>query len=364
MTNIGEIGDKIIMGKEATMESIARGVGTSKSSIHCYFHPVKREAMGLDLKSRIREEIEKQGYQPNLHGPKKRKHKTHVLGLMVPFSSDIAESPYHSQLFAGILSGIQESSYDLKLMAVREGDYADIRSFFQRHLLDGLLILNWRIHPNLINFVSSASKPFPIILFNNYDKELKAHFVYCDVFAGMEMAVYHLIENGRKKIAFLKGPTYNHHGTEDHRVWTESLDTRDKFEGFKKGIKVSQAEIKDKWVKECSSYTRVEGYQKAKELLAQEELPDAVICSNDELAMGVLDALKEGKIRCPEDVAVIGFDGISEGESTNPPLTSIKQPLRQMGYEGGKRLIEIAEGKETGLYHIRFQPTLITRTSA
>jgi len=350
---------------QSTIEKVARKAGTSKASVSRYFNPSERNFLSLELQEKIHKAAGDEAYKPREYHPKKiSKRKTYALGIMVPFSEDIAESPYHRQLFRGIIAAVKESSYDLKLLPVRDEDYSNIRRLLQKHLVDGLLVLTWRSHPNLINLVQVCSTPFPIMLFNDYDSAVQVHFAYCDVFAGMEMAVYHLVEKGRERIAFLKGPSINRHGTEEHPICTESLDTRDKFEGFKKGMRASLLEIKDIWIKECASYAKREGYEKVKEILTQQELPDAIICSNDELAMGALDFLKERNIRCPEDIAVIGFDGISEGAFTNPPLTSMKQPLRQMGYEGGKRLIDIAEGREMGLCHLRFQPTLITRTSA
>ena len=117
-------------------------------------------------------------------------------------------------------------------------------------------------------------------------------------------------------------------------------------------------------MRECGAYTMAEGYQKTLEILNGKILPDAMVCSNDETAVGALKALKERKIKCPEQTAVIGFDGIEKGELTTPPLTTVEQLLSSMGYEGGRKLVDIAEGRLVDPIHTKFVPRLVIRESA
>lgn len=181
---------------------------------------------------------------------------------------------------------------------------------------------------------------------------------------GIETAVDYLVEKGSKKIAFLKGPSLIHFGTGKDAVHVPSIDAYDKFEGFQKAARKHELFVRDEWIKECGAYTTAEGYNKAKEIIEQKELPDAIVCSNDETAIGALDALREKKISCPDEIAVIGFDGIEKGELTTPPLTTVEQLLTSMGYEGGKKLIDISEGKLVDPIHTKFSPRLVIRESA
>jgi len=349
-----------------TEEKVAREAGVSKASVSRFFNPRETERLRPGTKARILPVVEKYGFEPERRVVVKRKHKTGVFGLMVSFSTDIVESWYHSRIFSGIIASMERSDYDLRLIPVRDEDYLNIRRFLQRYLIDGMFILTWRSHPNLIKLVEAFSKPFPLILFNDYDPKTQAHFVYCDVSWGMEKAVEFLVKKERKKIAFLKGPFYNRVGHGEGAIHVESLDSMDKFRGFRKALKAHGLEARPGWLLDCSCYSREEGHKRAEGLFGRHERPDAILCSNDALALGALDHLKERGIACPEEVAVIGFDGVKEGEYANPPLTTVVQPLKEMGEEAGKQLIALAEGRMTGggYTQIRFKPELVIRKSA
>ena len=143
-----------------------------------------------------------------------------------------------------------------------------------------------------------------------------------------------------------------------------SIDAYDKYEGFKTGMERNGLELRDEWVKECGAYTMAEGYQKTLDILHAKALPDSIVCSNDETAIGALKALQEKNIRCPDQISVIGFDGIEKGELTTPPLTTMEQLLSSMGYEGGRKLVDIAEGRLADPIHTKFVPRLVVRESA
>ena len=347
-----------------TEESIAREAGVSKASVSRFFDP--RQSLKPETRARIEPLIEKYEFRPKKRTVFKKRAKTGVCGLLAPFSSDICESAYHRAIFGGIIEGLKASEYDLRLIMMRDEDYHNLRRFLEKYLIDGLLILTWRSHPNLIKLVESGSKPFPVMLLNDFERNVNAHFVYCDVTEGPRKAIDHLVRSGRMKIAFLKGPTHNRIGSDENAMHIESIDSRDKYEGFRQAMTSYRLGLNEEWIRECECYTKKEGYLKAAELFGRGERPDGVICSNDALAAGVLAYLKEHGIRCPEDVSVIGFDGYDEGESADPPLTTIKQPLREMGRKASEQLIDIITGRffSSGSFRFKFEPELVVRKSA
>jgi LacI family transcriptional regulator len=202
------------------------------------------------------------------------------------------------------------------------------------------------------------------MLFNDFIPSVKANFVYCNVELGMEMAVKYLVSKEKKKIAFLKGPTLIHFGKDDEAATVPSIDVRDKFNGFKKGMEETGLAICQEWVRECANYNKDEGYQQTKVLINGKNSPNAILCSNDELALGCLEALQEAKIQCPKEVAVMGFDGIETGAFSTPPLTTVEQLLDQMGLEGAQKLVDILEGRKRDPIHVGFVPQLLVRKSA
>lgn len=349
-----------------TEETIAREAGVSKASVSRYFNPIERDKLRPETLARIRPVVQEHEFEPEKRSAKKRKYQTGVFGVLVPYSADLFDSPYHRGVLSGIMAAMENSSYEIRLIPVRDDGYGSIRRFLQKYLVDGLIILTWRSHPNLIKLVESVSKPFPIVLINDFDETVYANFSYCDVGEGMAKAVGYLADKGKQRIAFLKGPVHNKIGFGENATSIESIDSRQKYEGFLRAMKTNSLEIRKDWVKNSSCYVSEEGFKKASELFSGDRIPDAVICSNDALAKGVLDYLKEKEIRCPEDVAVIGFDGYEESAFTEPPLTTIKQPLKEIGRKAGELLISISEGKapHSGVIRQKFNPELVIRKSA
>lgn len=349
-----------------TEEIIAREAGVSKASVSRYFNPIERGKLKTETRDRIRPIVEEHDFTPEKRNAKKRKYQTGVFGVLVPYSADLFESPYHRGVLSGIMAAMENSCYEIRLIPVRDDGYRNIRRFLQKYLVDGLIILTWRSHPNLIKLVESVSKPFPIVLINDFDESIYAHFTYCDVAEGMAKAVGYLADKGKRKVSFLKGPVYNKIGYGENATSIESIDSKQKFYGYKDAMTRSGFEIRNEWVKDCSCYVSEEGYKKASELFSGTERPDAVICSNDALAKGVLDYLNERGMKCPEEVSVIGFDGYVESEFTAPPLTTIRQPLKDMGRQAGELLIGISEGEihHSGVIRQKFSPELVIRKSA
>ncbi|PIQ87531.1 MAG: hypothetical protein COV74_00220 [Candidatus Omnitrophica bacterium CG11_big_fil_rev_8_21_14_0_20_45_26] len=347
---------------KVTYRDIAREAGVSVGTVHRYL--AKNDYISEDARQKVNQAIKKLGFNPNLAQRFQRRRKTHQLGLLTSFSKDIFNSRYHTHLLGGIMNAVYETDYNLKIIFLKERDYTNVTDILTEYSVDGLLILTWRIHPNLIRLIEMCPKHIPVMLFNDYDPKIEANFVYSDVSQGIEMAVDYLVKKGRKKIAFLKGPSLIHFGSGREAVHVSSIDAYDKLEGFQKGMRAAKLPIKEEWVKECGSYSMVEGYKKTKEVLESKERPDGIVCANDEIALGALNALREFKISCPDEMSVIGFDGIEKGELTTPPLTTVEQLLNSMGFEGGRKLIDILQGKLVDPIHTKFVPKLVIRKSA
>lgn len=348
---------------KATIMDIAKEAGVSRATVSRYLNP-RGKYISDEARQKIKEAIEKLHYSPSLGARMIRRKKTHEFGLLTSFSKDIFNSRYHTGLLSGIMTALHDSEYNLKIIFLKDKDYSQIQEILQEYSIDGLFILTWRIHPNLIRLIETCPNNLPLMVFNDYDPEVRVNFVYSDVAAGIEMSVRHVAKRGRTKIGFLKGPTTIRFGAGKHALFVPSIDAHDKFEGFKTGMAKHNLPIREEWVRECESYTSIEGQKKARDILRMKELPDAIICSNDEIALGVLSAFSEVGIRCPEDIALVGFDGTEKGELTHPSLTTVEQLLPSMGYEGGKKLIDITEGKLVDSVHTKFVPRLLVRESS
>ncbi len=350
---------------KVTIKDVARTAGVSIGTVSRYFNPNSGASYVAETtRRRIEKAVKGLKYFPNPLARGMRGKKSYQLGLLTSHSKDIFNSRYHTHLLSGILDGIHESSYRLQIILLKEKEYTDVEEILQEYAIDGLFILTWRIHPNLVQLIENCSKHLPIMLFNDYDPKVQANFVYCDVAQGMEMAAKYLLEKGKKKIAFLKGPTLIRFGKGVETVTVPSIDAHDKFAGFEKAMAEAGLAVRPEWVRECSAYNAEEGYRQARALLQETEEPEAILCSNDEMALGCLKAVQEKKISCPKEMAVMGYDGIEKGEFSTPSLTTVEQLLHSMGEQAARILLEVAEGKLGDPLHVKFAPRIVVRESA
>ncbi len=347
-----------------TIREVAKRAGVSIGTVSRYLNPKAGGYVADETRQRIRESIENLNFFPNPSAQRIRGKKCFQIGLLASDSRDIFDSRYHTHLLSGILDGIHESSYRLQIILLKDREYAHVEDLLHEQAVDGLILLTWRIHPNLIRLIETCKKKLPVMLINDYDPKVQANFVYCDVREGMEMATRHLIATGRRKIACLKGPTLIRFGTGREMLTVPSADAHEKFLGFQKAMAEAGLRVQMKWVRECLTYSAEEGYTQSCSLLEEGERPEAVLCANDEIALGCLRALAERGIACPKDMAVMGFDGTEKGALAHPPLTTIEQDLEAMGTKAAETLVGIVDGRLSDPIHVRFSPRLLIRESA
>lgn len=276
-----------------------------------------------------------------------------TIGLLTAFTPEIFKSEYFTRIISGIVDALRQTDYALKLIMVKDEEYADpSRKILKEHDLAGLLLLTWRIHPKYIE-ESMGGTELPVVIVNDYTPGVKANIVYCNNKAGIEMAFKHLINRGYRKIGMLQGPD------------EDSLDARDRYQIYGDLIREYELGFDPAHFRKCDYFFEEDGYLKMMDIIHNSKtLPRAMLCFNDDIAIGALKAFKESWIKCPEEVAVIGYDGIERGKYVVPPLTTIRQPLERMGREMVNIVIGIIEGKLTGPVQKEFLPELVIRQSA
>jgi DNA-binding LacI/PurR family transcriptional regulator len=144
----------------------------------------------------------------------------------------------------------------------------------------------------------------------------------------------------------------------------DSRDAQQRYNIYRQMLETAGLEFNPNYFRKCEYFFEEDGYLKMLDMIHHSPtLPRAVFCFNDDLAIGALRALREEKISCPEQVAVIGYDGLERGKYVNPPLTSVRQPLEAMGREMVQILISIVDGNAKEPIQREFQPDLIIRRS-
>lgn len=279
--------------------------------------------------------------------------KKKTVGLLTAFTPEIFKSEYFTRIISGIIDALRQTEYALKFIMVKDEEYADpSRKILAEHQLNGLLLLTWRIHPKYIQEAIDGSD-LPVVIINDYTPELKANIVYCNNKAGMQLALKHLLNRGYRKIGMLQGPD------------EASLDARERHQVFGDLLREFDLSFDPAYYRKCDYFFEEDGYLKMMDIIHHAKaLPRAMLCFNDDLAIGALKALKESWIKCPEEVAVMGYDGIERGKYVVPPLTTIRQPLERMGREMVLALLGLIEGTLKGPVKKEFFPELVIRQSA
>ncbi|MGE2714027.1 LacI family DNA-binding transcriptional regulator [Mycolicibacterium litorale] len=299
--------------------------------------------------ARVHAAIEELGFVRNDAARQLKAGRSRSVGLVVldvgnPFFTDIARAAEHraGEHNLTVLLGTSDDDPG------RERAYLDA---FDEQRVFGLLVSP--IGDDLDRLNASRQRGTPVVLVDRDGTGTPFDSVAVDDVAGARLAVDHLCATGRRRIAFVSGPT-------------ELRQVRDRLRGAREAVAdVVGAELE---VIDTPSLTVLEGRAVGERLRARppHRRPDAVFCANDLLAIGVLQALTLlGGIRVPDDIALVGYDDIDFARSAVVPLTSVRQPTRAIGTTAVDLLIAAAdEGTAHRAEHIVFQPQLVTRDSA
>lgn len=276
------------------------------------------------------------------------------IGILTSFTSEIFRSEYYSRILSGIISALQPTSHKTKFVMVRESEIALAQQeILDKYSLEGLLVLTWRIHAQIVSEIRAYNPSFPMVLINDISPSLKENIVYTDAVEGTCIAMHHLFQRGCKKIGMIQGPTQ------------DSLDAQVRERVFREILKKEGVTLEPHHFLQCDYFFEEDSYIRVLELIhSGKTLPRAFICFNDDLAVGAIRALREEKYLVPQEVAVIGFDGTERGKFIIPPLTTVLQPLEQMGREMVRIVLGLMEGRLEAPVQMRFESQLVIRQSA
>ena len=327
------------------LEELAKKLGLSRRTIS----RVLKNDKNVDGETRIHvlKYLEKEKYFPNIHAASLASKKINAIGLFFPKDIFIDIDFFAVDTIRGVTKAISEKGYQLMIFTKDKFDSGQCLKLYKSKLVGGLILVG--IQKNDIEQVAEVKKhQVPVTLLCAYCKGINSFD--CDNVKGGYIATRHLIDSGRKRIAFI-------HGREN---W---FDAEDRFKGYKKAI----AEIGVKFIKEYVEYAYF-SYNEAEvamgKLLALKNPPEAVFAANDRMAIGAIKAIKKAGKKIPEELAVVGFDNIPLCEYFDPSITTVEQPTEDIAYESAKALLNLIASPRKKNPHIRlFEPKLIIRNT-
>jgi LacI family transcriptional regulator len=325
------------------MVDVARSAGVSLSTVS----RVVNDYAGIneDTRRRVLAAMRDLGYVAHIPARALASGRTQMLGLL---AQEVA-NPFHYAVIGGVDEQVARADFDLLLCTTharreKEAEYVARLSHGQ---VDGLLIVLPRGLPDYVEQLRAEGFPFVII---DYDAEAPG----CTVVnaanrTGTRKAVEHLIALGHRRIAFITG-----------RSNVGATHTR--LDGYRDALAAAGIVVDGSMIAQ-GDFLEARGHAAALELLALPDPPTAIFGSSDATAFGVLRAAREIGLAVPRDLSVVGFDDVPEASYVSPALTTVRQPLREMGREAVRQLLGLLAEPARPTARIVLETDLVVRHS-
>lgn len=321
------------------MEDVARVAGVSVATVSKVVN--RRYGVAPSTMVKVTEVIEELGYEASLGARSLRSHRTNVIGVLV------AEfEPFSTELLKGVSSAIDETGYEL--LAYSGGHHGGAVGWERRSLsrlggtlIDGAILVT----PTVV----SAPAEIPVVAVDPHTGPPGIPTVDADNVAGAMAATRHLLALGHRRIAHLGG-----------RADLESARLREN--GFRAAMAAAGVPVDAELVR-VGGYRPETATAPVRELLTRPDRPTAVFAANDISAIRTIEVAHELGLRVPEDLSVVGFDNVPESVLCHPSLTTIAQPLHDIGVTALRMLVELLAGREPAPAHVRLPTRMVERAS-
>jgi LacI family transcriptional regulator len=314
-----------------TIRDVGRLAGVSVATVSAVINgkPMVSEKLTL----RVHRAIEALNYHPDYLARSLRMQRSHVLGIVMPQFA----SPFYAEVLRGVEDLASQQGYSILISNSRgdsENEMNQLSALISRRV-DGILLA-----PATVNFASHRlfTRHFPLVLFDRFPQGFRGTAVVVDNAAASFEATNHLLRLGHRRIAIIAGT---------QGIWTSDQ----RVEGFRNAMNEAGLTVPPKYFKRGEFNMKV-GWECAMELLKLPSPPTAIFSHNYEMTLGLMRALAETGVRCPQQVSVLGFDdfvvgtdGFSWATMFCPKLTCVAQP----SYEIGRRAAEVLLKKAKGL---------------
>jgi LacI family transcriptional regulator len=302
-------------------------------------------------RQRVLQAAEEMAYVPDVTARRLRKGRTDTIGIVIPTSGPRFSDPFFSEFLAGIGNEATRHGFDL-LVATCSPDTPEERAAYRHNaggrMVDGLLVVRTRVEDRRIAYLAEIG--FPFVAFGRTNVEADFPYVDVDGFRGLELVTQHLIDLGHQRLAFISAP--------------ESLMfCVYRRAGLEATLERNRLSLQPEYCI-ASDLTQRGGLRAMNELLDLSPRPTAVIACNDLMALGVTSAAQKRGLVVGRDVAITGFDDIPLAEHSHPSLTTVRQPIYDIGRQICDMLIRLIQGEELTERHVLLEPDLIVRESS
>lgn len=332
------------MPSRVTIAQVAEEVGVSAMTVSNVFNG--KPGASDETRRRVMEAADRLGYSPNVAARSLKGGRTGLVGVV---TLDLT-----IQYGLEIVRGIADELASVELEALINASYHDsVRErdrieFLSRNLVDGVLLIAPVLEEQTIALLRQRKTPVVIIDPRRLDTDLPR--VTVDNYQGTRSAAEHLIGLGHRRIAYIGGD-----------LDLESSTVR--FNGFRDAMLLAGLPVEEQLTAFCD-FSYASGFRTASRLI-EEQRPSAIMTGADLIAFGAVDAARKHGLDVPGQLSVVGFDDLPQAAQSFPGLTTVRQPLHDMGQAAVRALMSIIDGNPPPTQHMRLPTSLVVRgTSA
>ncbi|WP_368505295.1 LacI family DNA-binding transcriptional regulator [Alkalihalophilus sp. As8PL] len=328
----------------ANISDVAKLSGLSKTTVsrvinnHPYVSDKKREL--------VQKAMQELGYTPNPSARRLRGQLTTTIGVIVPRIIN----PFFSYLVNAIEQAAYKKGYQVLICQSYEDKEKELAflNLLKTKQVDGIIMTSiendWKV-------IKAYRDYGAILLCNDYVDQEIVPMIRLDQTKGAYLGIKHLIDRGHKKIAYCTGGLFDEEGK-----------GKDRNQGFQQALSEAGMKINPKWIF-INKHTIEDGKQVMRQIVEMKERPTAIFTGSDEIASGMLIEAKEHRLKIPDDLAIIGFDDQPIAEIVDPKLTTIRQPVDQMGEKSIEVMLEMLDNPGMEIKNYELPIELVVRQS-
>lgn len=307
--------------------------------------------VAAETQQRVLRTAQEMGYHPNVIAQSLQRQRSNTLGFVIPATRRSLSDPFFLDLLSGIGDGVAECGFDLLVSTCEPLSAAEVAVYerlVRGRRVDGIVVARTRRDDQRLSYL--VGRGFPVAAFGRTAMELESPYIDVDGEGGVSQAMRHLLDRGHRRIAFISPPSYLMFA--EHRL-----------AGYRKGLEQSGLAFDPGLVIE-GDLSQASGHEVMGNLLALADPPTAVLCGNDLMALGAIHAIQNRGLTAGGDVAVVGFDDIPLAEHSHPPLTTVRQPIYEIGKRLAAMVAGIVVGEDLADRQVLLQPELVIRASS
>lgn len=330
----------------ATIKDIARTLKISTSTVSYALNGGPRQVPAA-VKEQVLRVARELNYRPNRVARSLVTRRSQTLGILpTQTTENFALSPYFQFCLNGAINEAEIAQHDVLVYSrfMPEGEsFEAMIDTMSDGRADGIILIAPIVDSPIVSGLNERGVPIAVV--NAEFADIPCF--RCNNALGARQAVQHLVQLGHREIAHIAG-------------WMKLQDAIQRYESFKLALAEAGLNYHPEWTLE-TDFTRFTGEQQAMKLLTMENRPTAIFCANDEIAVGVYHAAWELGIKIPDELSMIGFDNIATSSQMLPGLTTVSQPIEQMGRDAARALLALLCGEEADSFV--YQTDLVVRGS-